>query len=711
MAFNTGYILNSRYRIVKLLGQGGFGAVYKAWDLNLSHACAVKENLDVSIEAQRQFLREATVLANLSHPNLPRVTDHFILQDQGQYLVMDYIEGEDLHTMLEKNGPLPVDKVMVWMGQVMDALEYLHGRVPPVLHRDIKPANIKITPEGKAVLVDFGLVKLYDSHTKTTMGARAITPGYSPPEQYGQGSTDARSDIYALGATMYTLVTGIQPPESVQRVASDTLRPAQVVNPNVPVNVGYAIAQCMALSPEKRFRSIVQMRTALFGSYAPSVQPVGSEPLPPMPYSSEGALSYAPPKKKRLPAWAIVLITLSALGVIGGLCAVLLSLPGIMPTITTSTPKTVARMDTPSPVPTVAPMSTVTPYLTRTPVMMSTEASVNNGSFDDLVLLTGPSDGSITHNVEDGLVAVMNSGLSVADYIVKVDFYNPYSLSKGTWDFGLLFREAGFNDQYRLVVLSDGEWLVTDNAGSADGTTVASGNLTNLNTYEGGYNSLMLVTFHDRGWFFLNGELISELDLSSRQSDGLIELATGLYSGNEINGYATNYANFQVWRLDMTPLSGSLVHDSDEYIEEFGTEDYIKDFIMVADFTNPYSTSVGNFDCGFMFRNLGGNEQFRLVISQSQNWELTNNMADSTSVIASSTLTNMNTTDGGTNEFSVVALGEKGWFYSNQYLVSSLDLSSRMEAGTDRIATGLYINDEIPGYSTGYSNFIVIPLP
>ncbi|MEN6436914.1 MAG: serine/threonine-protein kinase [Anaerolineaceae bacterium] len=711
MTFTTGYILNSRYRIVKLLGQGGFGAVYKAWDLNLSHACAVKENLDTSVEAQRQFLREATVLANLSHPNLPRVTDHFILPDQGQYLVMDFIEGEDLHTMLEKSGPLPVDKVLLWMGQVMDALEYLHGRIPPVLHRDIKPANIKITPEGRAVLVDFGLVKLYDSHTKTTMGARAITPGYSPPEQYGQGSTDARSDIYALGATMYMLVTGVQPPESVQRVASDTLRPAQVVNPNIPVNVGYAITQSMALSPEKRFRTIVQMRAAFFGSYAPAIQPIPSAPVPSIPYSSDVALPYAPVKKKGLPAWAIALIIVGALGMIGGLCAVLFTIPGILPTITTSTPRMVAREDTVTPMPTEAPMATVTPYMTRTPVMMNTEVATTYGTTEDLVVLTGPSDGSIAHNADDGLIAVMNSGLSVADYIVKVDFYNPYSLSTGTWDFGLLFREAGFNDQYRLVVLSDGEWFVTDHGGDADGETVASGTLSNLNTYEGGVNTVMLVTYHERGWFFLNGELISELDLSSRQTDGLIELATGLYAGNEINGYSTYYSNFEVWRLDMTPQSGSLIHDSDEYIEEFGTEDYITDFIMVADFTNPYSTSVGNFDCGFMFRNQGGNEQFRLVISQSQSWELTNNAADSTSVITSSTLTNMNTNDSGTNEFSVVALGDKGWFYSNQYLVSSLDLSSRMDAGTNRIATGMYLDDEIPGYSTGYSNFIVIPLP
>src|SRR5512136_242753 len=107
MPLATGQVLNNRYRIVRLLGQGGFGAVYRAWDANLSRPCALKENLDTSAEAQRQFAREATVLANLSHPNMPRVTDHFSLPDQGQYLVMDFVEGEDLATQLDERGAIP----------------------------------------------------------------------------------------------------------------------------------------------------------------------------------------------------------------------------------------------------------------------------------------------------------------------------------------------------------------------------------------------------------------------------------------------------------------------------------------------------------------------------------------------------------------------------------------------------------------------------
>ena len=232
----TGTLLNRRYRIVRLLGQGGFGAVYRAWDLNLNRPCAVKENTDVSLEAVRQFSREASLLANLSHPNLPRVTDHFSIPGQGQYLVMDYIEGEDLREMVEKSfEPLPEEQVLPWIIQVCDALSYLHSLPQPIIHRDLKPANIRITPQGKAYLVDFGIAKIYDPQLHTTSGAKALSPGYSPPEQYGQGRTDARSDVYALGATLYTLLTSQRPPDSVDLLTATApkLPSVRSLNPKV----------------------------------------------------------------------------------------------------------------------------------------------------------------------------------------------------------------------------------------------------------------------------------------------------------------------------------------------------------------------------------------------------------------------------------------------------------------------------------------------
>src|SRR5512139_161471 len=133
MSLSPGQILNNRYRIVRLLGQGGFGAVYRAWDTNLESPRAIKENLDTSPEAQRQFKREAQILDKLIHPNLPRVLDHFIIPGQGQYLVMDFIDGQDLQAMLDERGSLPEPKFMPWIFQVCDALTYLHSQNPPVI--------------------------------------------------------------------------------------------------------------------------------------------------------------------------------------------------------------------------------------------------------------------------------------------------------------------------------------------------------------------------------------------------------------------------------------------------------------------------------------------------------------------------------------------------------------------------------------------------
>lgn len=256
-------ILQNRYRIEESLGRGGFGSVYRAWDSNLERFCAIKENLITSPDAQRQFMREATTLSNLSHPNLPRVIDHFIIPGQGQYLVMDYVAGEDLEATLGRRELVTLDEASDWVLQVTDALIYLHRQKPPIFHRDIKPANIRLTPDGRAMLVDFGLVKVDEPNQKTTMGARAITPGYAPPEQYGRGSTDARSDLYALGATFYALLTGHEPLESVSRLTGKNLPPACDVNPNVPQPVSNVIEQVMSLEPSARFSSAIEFRDAL----------------------------------------------------------------------------------------------------------------------------------------------------------------------------------------------------------------------------------------------------------------------------------------------------------------------------------------------------------------------------------------------------------------------------------------------------------------
>ena len=268
MTLATGQILNTRYRIVKLLGQGGFGAVYRAWDMNLDGPVALKENFETSPAAVKQFQLEAKLLFSLRHPGLPKVSDSFSLPGQGQYLVMEYIEGEDLQEMLSQvGGPLPEAQALAWIEQVCQALEYMHSLNPPVIHRDIKPANIKITPAGKAVLVDFGIAKLYDPFATTAIGAKAISPGYSSPEQYGGERTDARSDIYALGATLYHLLTGKKPPESV-KIASGTatLKSPRSLNGKISPAIEAIIFKCMEIDVKQRYKDMRELREALSGS-------------------------------------------------------------------------------------------------------------------------------------------------------------------------------------------------------------------------------------------------------------------------------------------------------------------------------------------------------------------------------------------------------------------------------------------------------------
>jgi Tol biopolymer transport system component len=277
MPLQTGQVLEQRYRIEALLGQGGMGAVYRAIDLKFNTPVALKENLTVTPDSQRQFTREAGLLHQLRHPNLPRVTDHFTIAGQGQYLVMDYVEGEDLKGLLARQGPLPEAQALNWICQVLDALEYLHSR--QVIHRDVKPANVKITPQGQVFLVDFGLAKVYDPGQETTIGARGATPGYAPPEQYGAGRTDARSDVYSAGATLYSLLAGRVPPDALEMVIRRGQLPSlRQLAPGVSPHVEAAVTRAMQTVPEDRFQMAREFKEALHEPPTRVLPPRGMEP-------------------------------------------------------------------------------------------------------------------------------------------------------------------------------------------------------------------------------------------------------------------------------------------------------------------------------------------------------------------------------------------------------------------------------------------------
>jgi serine/threonine-protein kinase len=285
----AGETLRSRYRIRRIIGQGGMGCIYLADDLRLEgRQCALKEvdhdrsmPADMLQQARDQFLREATVLARLDHPNLPKVSDFFSIGGR-DYLAMDYVPGKDLRTLMleaRQNGTfLPENQVLSWASQLADALAYLHSQNPPILHRDIKPGNLKMMPSGLLKLVDFGLVKILasDEMTITVLQGRG-TALYTPLEQYGgdAGHTDARSDIYAFGATLYHLLTNKPPAEARERfLHPDHLESPRQLNPELTPRTEKVILWAMSLHPDDRPQTVVEFREALLGSWDPPVRPV-----------------------------------------------------------------------------------------------------------------------------------------------------------------------------------------------------------------------------------------------------------------------------------------------------------------------------------------------------------------------------------------------------------------------------------------------------
>jgi len=267
MTLERGAFLRNRYRIIEILGQGGMGSIYRAVDDNLGVEVAVKENLFTTEEYARQFRREAIILASLKHPNLPRVSDHFVIDGQGQYLVMDYIEGDDLRERMDRGPSIPEAEAIVVGVAICDAMSYMHAQRPPVLHRDIKPGNVRITPDGHIFLVDFGLAKIVQGGEQTATGARAMTPGYSPPEQYGAARTDHRSDVFSLGATLYAALTGSIPEDSLARTMEQLeLTPVRKRNPKVSRRLASAVEKALAVHPDDRFQSAEDFKQALLNA-------------------------------------------------------------------------------------------------------------------------------------------------------------------------------------------------------------------------------------------------------------------------------------------------------------------------------------------------------------------------------------------------------------------------------------------------------------
>jgi serine/threonine protein kinase len=268
----SGTFLQQRYRIDKQIGQGGMGAVYVATDERFNSMVAIKETLCMDDSFRKAIEREARLLNSLKHSALPRVSDHFV-ENAGQFLVMEYIQGHDLHEILERDQrPFPVEMVLLWADQLLDALDYLHTQADPVIHRDIKPQNLKITSRGQVILLDFGLAKGNPTDGGHNTAAKSIfgySRNYASLEQIQGTGTDPRSDLYSLAATLYHLMTNTAPEDALTRAMSvlsqngDPLRPANSIDPSIPAGVAGVLHKALSLNAADRPSSAAEMRQML----------------------------------------------------------------------------------------------------------------------------------------------------------------------------------------------------------------------------------------------------------------------------------------------------------------------------------------------------------------------------------------------------------------------------------------------------------------
>lgn len=257
-----GDVIDGKYEILKEVGRGGMSIVYLAMDNRLNKQWAVKEIKKKGTNSENQIvvqslLSEANLMKRLDHPNLPRIVD-IIETGQTIYIVMDYIEGEPLDKILKRKGAQPEEAVIEWGVQLAEVLDYLHTRKPPIIYRDMKPANVMLKPDGSIKLYDFGIAREYKEQNSADTVSLG-TKGYAAPEQFGgMGQTDARTDVYGLGVTLYHLVTGKNPCEPPYEIL-----PIRDVNPQLSVGLEYVIQKCTQLNPDERFQSCMEVLFAL----------------------------------------------------------------------------------------------------------------------------------------------------------------------------------------------------------------------------------------------------------------------------------------------------------------------------------------------------------------------------------------------------------------------------------------------------------------
>jgi serine/threonine-protein kinase len=579
-------MLAGRYLILEKVGQGGMGAVYKTADARIPNKLwAVKELSDAAmsnpedkLQAAQAFAQEAQMLSRLNHANLPKVVDH--LSENGkQYLVMDFVEGETLEDKCARRGEQPFSEaeVLHWARQLCEVLAYLHQQSPPIVFRDLKPGNIMIDDQGRVKLIDFGIARLFKPG-KATDTASFGTAGYAPPEQYGKSQTDARSDLYALGATMHQLLTGCDPALTPFQFA-----PVRGLNPAISPEMESVVMRAVERDPAKRWPDAEAMRQALEGIG-------GRVSRPPTPASAVARPAGAPQRATAQPAsrpaaqqlvvpspasavpkqrkgskglgWLVAILVLCAIGIGIGVAIEQTNSSAARATAqarmeatarakTAATEQARARFTATAAAQaqataTAQARATATVRARATETAQKVDATATTAA-ERGKRMKWPVNGSLAHE-DDDYIEVQSADVQLRDFMTEAVFVNPYDASEAGWDYGFLFRWNPGGTFYSVWVDSDGDWGLRLRM-EGERYPVQSGHLSDVNRSVGGRNRLRVIATGNEGLFYVNGKLVAQLDLSGLNRTGDVKVATGLFSGNEIPGRATRFEEFTVWSL------------------------------------------------------------------------------------------------------------------------------------------------------------------
>lgn len=326
--------------------------------------------------------------------------------------------------------------------------------------------------------------------------------------------------------------------------------------------------------------------------------------------------------------------------------------------------------------------------------------------------LFGPTNGALIHETNN-LVKSTYSEVALQNFVVQSTFITPYDTSVAGWDFGVTFRQLDINDELRLVVRSDGAWNL-NNRQEDDDNFVQDGNIADLlNLEANSKNTLLIIATDEIGYFFLNGTFVAQLDLSDKVAEGDIGIGTGYYTDNQVNGERSNYEDFGIWSISAEFVSegGAMPHIDNGFIKTESTDLFSKNFVITAEFTNPYSLDVSAWDYGFSYRDRDVDNQYWFVVSSTEEWDHINRIDGEDTYLDNGAIADLNTAEDSTNQLTLIALEQTGVVFVNGRYLTTLDLSERANSGEISLITAFFVDHEVEGYETGYFNLKVWPLP